>query len=189
MRITVETTISAPLSQVWRAYTMPGDILRWNAASADWHTTEAEVDLRPGGRFRFRMAAKDGSHAFDFEGIYTEVQPQERLSYDFGDRKAEVDFTETPEGVALRVTFDAETSHSPEQQREGWQAILESFRAHVETGTVGAGGKAVAKNTLCLWFDDQAEEAARFYASVFPDSAVTGAGILCHKAPEPQGGA
>ena len=29
-----------------------------------------------------------------------------------------------------------------------------------------------ARNTICLWFDHEAEEAARFYASVFPDSEV-----------------
>ena len=32
----------------------------------------------------------------------------------------------------------------------------------------------VAKNTICLWYDKDAEEAARFYASVFPDSEVKG---------------
>ena len=30
----------------------------------------------------------------------------------------------------------------------------------------------MAKNTICLWFDHDAEEAARFYAQTFPDSAV-----------------
>jgi hypothetical protein len=35
------------------------------------------------------------------------------------------------------------------------------------------------KNTLCLWFDKDAEEAARFYAATFPDSKVT----AVHKAP------
>ena len=29
-----------------------------------------------------------------------------------------------------------------------------------------------AKNTICLWFDGDAEEAARFYADTFPDSSV-----------------
>lgn len=29
-----------------------------------------------------------------------------------------------------------------------------------------------SKNTICLWYDDDAEEAARFYARTFPDSAV-----------------
>jgi len=37
----------------------------------------------------------------------------------------------------------------------------------------------VPKNTICLWFDKEAEEAARFYASVFPESRV----IAVHKAP------
>ena len=31
----------------------------------------------------------------------------------------------------------------------------------------------MAKNTICLWYDKDAEEAARFYASTFPDSRVT----------------
>ena len=32
---------------------------------------------------------------------------------------------------------------------------------------------ATAKNTICIWFDTDAEAAARFYAETFPDSAVT----------------
>ena len=31
----------------------------------------------------------------------------------------------------------------------------------------------IAKNTICIWFDKDAEAAARFYAATFPDSAVT----------------
>ena len=31
----------------------------------------------------------------------------------------------------------------------------------------------MAKNVICLWYDGTAEEAARFYARTFPDSAVT----------------
>jgi predicted 3-demethylubiquinone-9 3-methyltransferase (glyoxalase superfamily) len=33
---------------------------------------------------------------------------------------------------------------------------------------------AIAKNTICVWYDKEAEEAARFYVETFPDSAVTG---------------
>ena len=36
-----------------------------------------------------------------------------------------------------------------------------------------------AKNTICLWYDGDAEEAARFYAETFPDSSVT----AVHRAP------
>lgn len=132
MRITVETTVSAPLAWVWQAYTTPEDILHWNAASDDWHTTRATVDLRPGGTFCSRMEAKDGSFGFDFAGTYTTVVPNALLEYAFGDRKARVEFAEGPAGVSVKVTFDSEPSHSIEQQRAGWQAILDRFRQHVE---------------------------------------------------------
>ena len=52
MRITVKTHVAAPIDQVWRAYTTPADIVKWNAASDDWHTTKATVDLRDGGARR-----------------------------------------------------------------------------------------------------------------------------------------
>jgi uncharacterized protein YndB with AHSA1/START domain len=132
MKITVETTVRAPIGAVWEAYSAPEDILQWNAASDDWHTTRSEVDLRPGGRFCSRMEARDGSFGFDFEGSYTRVEPHRLIEYDFGDRKARVDFEEVDGGVHVRVSFDAEQTHSIAQQREGWQAILERFRRHVE---------------------------------------------------------
>ncbi len=132
MQITVSTIVAAPIAEVWRAYTTPADIMAWNAASADWHTTAATVDLRVGGRFSSRMEAKDGSFGFDFAGEYVEVVPEARLAYQFGDRHCVVEFTEGADGVTVRVTFDAETVHSEAQQREGWQAILDNFRRHVE---------------------------------------------------------
>ncbi len=131
MKITVETTVQAPVAKVWAAYTTPDDITQWNAASDDWHTTRASVDLRVGGAFSSRMEAKDGSFGFDFAGTYTEVVPHERLAYAFGDRTALVEFVEGAAGVTVRVSFDAETQHSPEQQTQGWQAILNNFARHV----------------------------------------------------------
>lgn len=38
---------------------------------------------------------------------------------------------------------------------------------------------SIAKNTICLWYDGDAEEAARFYAETFPDSSVD----AVHRAP------
>ena len=134
MKITVEKTVAAPSDAVWRAYTTPEDIKQWNAASDDWHTTSASVDLRAGGAFCSRMEAKDGSMGFDFTGTYTRIEPQRLIEYTFGDRSATVQFQQVPQGVLVRVTFDAETTHSIEQQRAGWQAILESFARHVERG-------------------------------------------------------
>ncbi len=135
MKITVETIVEAPLEQVWRAYTTPADIMQWNAASDDWHTTASSVDLRAGGAFSSRMEAKDGSAGFDFAGIYTNVVEHALIEYEFGDRVAEVRFAESPDGVKVTVTFDAETVHGEEQQRQGWQAILNNFKRHVEAGS------------------------------------------------------
>lgn len=132
MKITVATTVAAPVAAVWRAYTTPADIVRWNAASDDWHTTAATVDLRPGGAFSSRMEAKDGSAGFDFAGTYTEVVTNERIAYAFGDRTAVVTFAPTPDGTTVTVTFDAETANPVEMQRDGWQAILDAFARHVE---------------------------------------------------------
>jgi len=134
LRITVETVVVAPIEEVWRAYTTPEDIKHWNAASDDWHTTAATVDLRIGGAFSSRMEAKDGSMGFDFAGTYTNVVKHELIEYSFGDRTAQVEFADSPKGVSVRVTFDSEPSLSIEQQRGGWQAILDNFARHVEAG-------------------------------------------------------
>lgn len=132
-KITVETQVAAPLATVWSSYTTPADIIHWNAASDDWHTTKAEVDLRVGGAFSSRMEAKDGSFGFDFAGTYTNIIDQKLIAYEFGERTAKIEFHSTPESIRVRVTFDPETVHSPEQQREGWQSILDHFKRYVET--------------------------------------------------------
>ena len=133
MKITVEITVSAPLARVWQAWNTPEDILQWNAASDDWHTTKSEVDLRVGGAFSSRMEAKDGSFGFDFAGTYSRVVDQQLIESVLGDRTLLVEFSDGKDGVTVRETFDAEGTHSIEQQRAGWQAILSNFKKHVES--------------------------------------------------------
>lgn len=133
MKITVETIVNAPIESVWRAWTTPEDIKQWNTASADWHTTTASVDLRVGGTFSSRMEAKDGSMGFDFAGIYTNLVEYQLIESAFlGDRILLVEFLNGANCVTVRETFDAESTHTVEQQREGWQAILNNFARHVE---------------------------------------------------------
>lgn len=131
MPITVETIVRADAAEVWRAYTTPADIMQWNAASDDWHTTKATVDLRVGGNFSSRMEAKDQSMGFDFAGTYTKLIEPKLIEYTFGDRTARVEFEPVADGTRVRVSFDGETTHSEEQQRAGWQAILDNFARHV----------------------------------------------------------
>jgi uncharacterized protein YndB with AHSA1/START domain len=77
------------------------------------------------------MEAKDGSFGFDFAGEYTKLVPHQLIEYAFGDRICAVEFSEVSEGVSVKVTFDPETIHPEEQQRSGWQAILDNFAKHV----------------------------------------------------------
>ncbi len=53
------------------------------------------------------------------------------IEYEFGGRVGQVEFLEGPAGVTVSVIFDAEETHSEEQQRAGWQAILDSFGMYV----------------------------------------------------------
>jgi len=132
MKISVETSITAPIDRVWSAYITPDDIIQWNSASDDWHTTTAKVDLRVGGVFSSRMEAKDGSAGFDFAGTYTKILPMNLIEYTFGDRTGVVEFIPENGSVKVRVTFDAEAENPVEMQRAGWQAIIDSFARHVE---------------------------------------------------------
>lgn len=132
MKITVETRVKAPVEKVWQAYINPEDVKQWNTASPDWHTPTAAADFREGGAFSFRMEAKDGSMGFDFAGIYTHIEPLQLIEYTFGDREAKVEFTQTADGVDVRLDFDPDQQYPVEHQKSGWQAILDNFARYVE---------------------------------------------------------
>lgn len=133
MVITVETIVQSNLQRAWEAWTTPSDIVQWNFASPDWCCPSAKVDLRVGGMYSARMEAMDGSFGFDFEATITKLEAPTLLEYSMGFRAVQVSFTQTPQGVQVRESFDAEDENSAEMQRAGWQAILDNFRLHVES--------------------------------------------------------
>jgi uncharacterized protein YndB with AHSA1/START domain len=133
--ITVQAVINAPVEQVWKLYTEPEHVMNWNNASNDWHTPRAENDLKVGGKFLYRMEAKDGSSGFDFDGTYKQVIANELIVYSISDgRKVEVTFTKDDNArTKMDTTFEAESTNPIEMQRDGWQAILNNFKIYVET--------------------------------------------------------
>ena len=133
MKITVKVKIQGPVEKVWAAWTSPEDIKHWNFASDDWFCPQAEINLQPGGKFSYRMEAKDGSMGFDFEGTFTVIEENKRIKFLLEDnRTVEVNFEVSGEIVTLSETFDTEDEHSAEQQKLGWQSILDNFKKHVE---------------------------------------------------------
>jgi uncharacterized protein YndB with AHSA1/START domain len=133
-KITVESTVNAPIEKVWKFWNAPEHITKWSYASDDWHTPTAKNDLKVGGKFTSRMEAKDGSAGFDFEGTYDEVKPNQKISYTMGDnRKVSVSFSSQGNSTKVSETFDPESQNSIEMQRGGWQAILDNFKKYAES--------------------------------------------------------
>jgi uncharacterized protein YndB with AHSA1/START domain len=131
--ITVSSKVQASIEKVWNLLTDPKHIINWNNASDDWHTPSAENDLRPGGKFNYRMAARDGSMQFDFEGVYDEIKKHELISYTLGDgRKVSLFFQSDGNTTSVTEIFEPESTHSLEMQQAGWQSILDNFKKYVE---------------------------------------------------------
>ncbi|MBP6385414.1 MAG: SRPBCC domain-containing protein [Pseudarcicella sp.] len=133
-KISIATLVKKNLLDTWSAYTNPKDIIIWNAASIDWHTTEVTIDFQVGGKFNFRMEAKDGSFGFDFCGTYTQIIPQQLIAYTIDDSRNVIVHFETAEenNTQITIDFEAENQNPLEQQQQGWQAILDNFKKHVE---------------------------------------------------------
>ncbi len=132
--ITVEAIVNAPAEKVWKAWTTPGDITKWNSPSPDWHSPKAEHELKAGGKFNYRMEAKDESAGFDFGGVFDVIIPNQYIEYTIGDgRKVKINFTSQGNQTKVTETFEAENQNSLEMQKNGWQVILDSFKNFTET--------------------------------------------------------
>lgn len=133
--ITIHAFVPATAQRAWEAFTAPSAITQWNQASPDWHCPSAKVDLRVGGAQTIRMEARDGSFGFDFQGRFEEVDPPHALTLRLDDgRRARTTFAAEGEGTRVITIFDPDATHPADMQRDGWQAILDSYAAHVAQG-------------------------------------------------------
>lgn len=131
--ITINATVNAPMDVVWEAWNNPEHVTEWNHASDDWECPRAMNDFRVGGKFVYTMSAIDKSSSFDFSGIYTAITDEKLIAYVMDDgRKVESTFEETDQGVNISVTFDLENENTEALQKDGWQAILNNFKAYAE---------------------------------------------------------
>ena len=132
--IIVDTKIDSSIDTVWEYWTEPEHIVNWNFAIPEWYCPQAENNLEVGKSFSFRMEARDGSMGFDYEGTYTKIEPTSSIEYALGDgRKVSIDFKNEVDAVSIVETFDVEDTNTLEQQKQGWQAILDNFKKYVES--------------------------------------------------------
>ena len=75
--LVLERDVDVPVAFVWKAWTTPALLKRW-FTPPPWVTTDCEIDLRAGGRFRTVMQGPDGP-AMDNTGCFLEVVEGRRL--------------------------------------------------------------------------------------------------------------
>lgn len=193
---TLQRTFNAPLARVWRAWTDLSQFEQWFGPKGVTCVAVTR-DFRPGGVFHYRMRSADGQENWG-RCAYREIVPSEKLVWvnSFSNPAGEVvppPFPEPwPAEMLTTVTFAAvgdQTTvtvewiplHASEAEIRtfdnarqgmagGWSGSFEQLDDFlVRTPRVSTGQKI----TPFLWFDGQAEAAARFYVSIFLDSEVT----------------
>ena len=131
---------AAAPERVFAAWTDPELLRRWWAARQGWETAAAEVDLRPGGRYRLSMRDPEAGEEYAVRGEYVEVRPPERLAYTWtweGDAEVmrgsksslvAVEFAADGDGTEVRLTH---SRFADERIRdlhdEGWSGCLDNL--------------------------------------------------------------
>ena len=132
--ITIETTVNGDIDKIWDSWTQPEHIVNWNFAIPGWLCPKAVNNLEVGQRFNYRMEARDGSMGFDYEGTYTQIEPNSSIVYELGDgRKVSIAFEKEGDAVSIVEIFEVEDINTAEQQKQGWQAVLDNFKNYVES--------------------------------------------------------
>lgn len=71
----------APRVLVWKAHTDPSLIQRWMLGPPGWSMPVCEMDLRVGGRYRWRWRSEEDGTEFGFHGEFLEVEEPSRITY------------------------------------------------------------------------------------------------------------
>ncbi|MGD2131151.1 MAG: SRPBCC family protein [Maricaulaceae bacterium] len=72
---------NAPVALVYRAYTEPALLQRWLLGPPGWTLPVCEMDVRVGGKLRWRWRSEEDGKGFGFDGAFKEVVPQARLAH------------------------------------------------------------------------------------------------------------
>ena len=131
--------------KVWRAWTEPQALSRWFGTARPGAVTEAEVDLRVGGRYRIVSKLPDGE-THDVSGVYQEVVPHSRLVFTWAWRstpdrvsRVSIDFVARDGGTALRFVHDRFfDDHARINHERGWQPVFDQLDAYLQLDTQDA---------------------------------------------------
>ncbi len=87
--VLVKRSFDAPVKLVWRAYMEPDLMRRWCSGLPGWSMPVCEMDMRVGGKYRWRWRSDENGQEFGFTGEVLEVTPHAKIVhtqiYDAGD--------------------------------------------------------------------------------------------------------
>lgn len=136
-------------AQLWKAWTSPEHVAKW-FAPRPWTTTECEMDLRPGGQFKFVMRSPEGQ-LYPNVGCFLEIVPNQRLVWTDallpGYRPAPepfftavVLFDSDGKGgskytaIAMHRDEDIRKKHERMGFHQGWGQVFDQLIEHVKSG-------------------------------------------------------
>lgn len=146
IELRVSRRFEASRERVFDAWTNPEVLRRWWAAGESWDTPLAEVDLRPGGRYRLSMRDPASGAVHTVAGEYTEVEPPERLAYSWAwesespDGSADsthvvVEFHEVGDGTEVVLIHSGfVNARAREVHAHGWGECLDNLERKVIRG-------------------------------------------------------
>ena len=136
--------IDASREEVFDAWTHPDVLRQWWAAFPTWECTLAEVDLRPGGRYRLAMHDPESGNTHTVMGEYKEIERPERLVYTWAwesnedamkgseDTLVTVEFNEDDGGTEIVLTHSGfATPELRDQHTHGWIGCLDNLQSRV----------------------------------------------------------
>ena len=77
--VLVKRSFDAPVKLVWRAYMEPDLMRRWCSGPPGWSMPVCEMDMRVGGKYRWRWRSDENGQEFGFTGEVLEVVPHARI--------------------------------------------------------------------------------------------------------------
>ena len=139
MTLRLTRVVPAPRDVVFRAWTEPEALKRWWVPFEGMSVPAAEVDLRPGGRYRLTMQSSKGEE-FHLTGVYREVRPPERLVYTWrwegterdgdGETLVTVDFEASGRTTLLHLTHEQfPDATTRDRHGVGWGGVLDRLVA------------------------------------------------------------
>lgn len=141
-KLEVRRTIRAPQRRVFDAWTKPEELKRWHAPGP-LTVSLAEIDLRPGGKYRIHMRSPDGTE-HKVSGVYREVDPPKRVVYTWGwdgdhpVKNSVVTIEFHDRGDATEVVLKHEGFPPGDElanHEKGWIAIMDKLEAEFSGGS------------------------------------------------------